>query len=200
VRLERGDIIQLPLGGVTWCYNDGESELTIIFLGDTSSALNPGEFTYFVLTGIVGVFTGFSSEFVTKTVGTGAEQAKELFGSQPGSLFVKLQEKLLGLEPCKENEEETFVRSSSNSFFSAEAVKLDSDAVWSPRYLSKPAFQVIYVIRGSGRFQIVDSSGKRVLDAEVEEGKLFVVPKFAVSSAIAGGQGIEWFSITTCPQ
>lgn len=82
-----------------------------------------------------------------------------------------------------------------NDLFSAEIVKMDSDEMLSLRYVSEAAVQVICITRGSGWFQIVGSEGKCNVDANVKERELFVVPKFSVVAAIAGGQGLEWFSI-----
>lgn len=63
VRLEKGDTIQVPLGVVSWWYSDGESEMVIIFLSDTSQALVPGKITYFFLAGDNGLLNGFTIEF-----------------------------------------------------------------------------------------------------------------------------------------
>ncbi|XP_020254616.1 glycinin G1-like [Asparagus officinalis] len=155
VRLQSGDFVQVPVGHVSWWYNDSESDLTIIFLGDTSSALNPGEFTYFFLTGSAGIFTGFSTEFITKSLKIEAAAAKKLFRSQPGFLIVKPQGRL-------DFEAKSVEQQSVNGLFSADIVKLEP--------------------------------------GDVKEGDLVVVPKFAVVSVIAGGEGIEWFSITMSPR
>lgn len=198
VRLQKGDFIQVPLGVVSWWYNDdAQSDLTILFLGDTSSALDPGSFTYFLLAGNAGIFTGFSTELVAKSLGVKDAQAREIFGSQPGVLIIKLLERLPGLEPCKKDDDEKGAVSEDG--FSAEVVKLGRGAIWSPRYSAKPAVQVIAVVRGGGRFQIVGSDRKCVLDADAKEGEVLVVPKFFAASAMAGVQGMEWFSIVTSP-
>ncbi|KAL3020695.1 hypothetical protein AAZX31_05G158000 [Glycine max] len=55
VKLKKGDVIPVPIGSVSWWFNDGDSDLVIIFLGETSKALIPGEITYFFLTGLQGV-------------------------------------------------------------------------------------------------------------------------------------------------
>lgn len=55
LKLKKGDVIPVPIGSVSWWFNDGDSDLVIIFLGETSKALIPGEITYFFLTGLQGV-------------------------------------------------------------------------------------------------------------------------------------------------
>ncbi|EFJ31194.1 hypothetical protein SELMODRAFT_87987, partial [Selaginella moellendorffii] len=42
--------------------------------------------------------------------------------------------------------------------------------------------QILYVVHGRGRIEVVDPSGERVLDAELEQGSLVVVPAFYPSS------------------
>ena len=45
LKLKKGDTIPVPSGVVSWWYNQGDSELDIVFLGETSNAYVPGEFT-----------------------------------------------------------------------------------------------------------------------------------------------------------
>ncbi|KAF3959619.1 hypothetical protein CMV_015587 [Castanea mollissima] len=61
--IKKGDAIALPFGAVTWWYNEEDTELIVLFLGDTSKAHKAGEFTDFFLTGSNGIFTGFSTKF-----------------------------------------------------------------------------------------------------------------------------------------
>ena len=51
VKLREGDIIPVPLGALSWWLNQGNSELEIVFLGNTTDAHIPGEFTYFLQAG-----------------------------------------------------------------------------------------------------------------------------------------------------
>ena len=59
VAIKKGDwCLGTPLWCcVTWWYNKEETELVILFLGDTSKAHKAGEFTDFFLTGSNGIFT-----------------------------------------------------------------------------------------------------------------------------------------------
>ncbi|KAB1200743.1 13S globulin basic chain [Morella rubra] len=70
----------------------------------------------------------------------------------------------------------------------------------SPMYTADSAAQVIYVVKGSGKIQIVGINGKRVLDMEVKPGQLLVVPRFFVVAKLAGGDGLECFSVITDKQ
>ncbi|CAI9786183.1 unnamed protein product [Fraxinus pennsylvanica] len=56
---------------------------------------------------------------------------------------------------------------------------------------------MIYVIRGSGRIQIVGLNGQIALNSKMEAGQLLVVPKFFVAVQIADAQGMECFSVVT---
>ncbi|PKI36395.1 hypothetical protein CRG98_043177 [Punica granatum] len=69
----------------------------------------------------------------------------------------------------------------------------------SPGFSCDSALQVTYVVRGSGRAQVVGVDGKRVLEITVKAGNLFIVPRFFVVSKIADPDGLEWFSIISTP-
>ncbi|KAF5954155.1 hypothetical protein HYC85_007011 [Camellia sinensis] len=69
----------------------------------------------------------------------------------------------------------------------------------SPGFSCDSALQVTYIVRGSGRVQVVGIDGKRVLETTLRGGNLFIVPRFFVVSKIADPEGMEWFSIITTP-
>ncbi|CAK9140229.1 unnamed protein product [Ilex paraguariensis] len=69
----------------------------------------------------------------------------------------------------------------------------------SPGFSCDSALQVTYIVRGSGRVQVVGVDGKRVLETTIKGGNLFIVPRFFVVSKIADPDGLEWFSIITTP-
>ncbi|KAH7435143.1 hypothetical protein KP509_06G051600 [Ceratopteris richardii] len=79
----------------------------------------------------------------------------------------------------------------------ADLVKLDPGAMCSPGFSADGAYQVTYVVGGSGRVQVVNNEGERVVDAEIKGGYFFIVPRFHVVSKRAGPEGLEWFSIIT---
>ena len=80
---------------------------------------------------------------------------------------------------------------------SAKLVKLNANAMFSPTYTTDSSVQLIYVVKGIGQIQIVGINGKQVLDTEVKPGHLLVVPRFFVVAKLAGGDGLECFSITS---
>ena len=222
LKLKKGDVVPVVLGSVSWWFNDGDSELVIVFLGETSKSYIPGEFTYFFLSGALGIMGGFSQEFLSRAYKINKDEANKLAKSQTGVLLIKLQE---GKSMPKPNENYTNklvynieaalpdirvknggqVTTLTEAKFpsldqvelSTKLVKLDANAMFSPTYTTDSSVQLIYVVKGIGQIQIVGINGKQVLDIEVKPGHLLVVPKFFVVAKLAGGDGLECFSITT---
>lgn len=57
---------------------------------------------------------------------------------------------------------------------------------------------VMYVTRGEGRVQIVDHRGQCVLDEQLSEGQVVVVPmNYAVVKQAGNNQGFEWVGFNT---
>ncbi|GAU18457.1 hypothetical protein TSUD_366390 [Trifolium subterraneum] len=56
-------------------------------------------------------------------------------------------------------------------------VRLDGKAMCSPGFSCDSALQVTYIVRGSGRVQVVGVDGKRVLETTLKAGNLFIVPR-----------------------
>ena len=223
LKLKKGDVIPVPTGSVSWWFNGGDSELAIVFLGETSTSYIPGEFTYFLLCGTQGIMAGFSPEFLSIAYNTDKNGANKLAKSQTGVLIIKLQEGKCMPEPNAEKTgkfvynidaalpdlrvknggvvstltDDKFRFLGQVDKLSASLVKLDAEAMRSPFYAADSAVQLIYVARGSGRVQIVGINGKRVLDTEVKTGHLLVVPRYFVVAQLAGEDGLEFFSIIT---
>ena len=63
-------------------------------------------------------------------------------------------------------------------------------AMCSTSFSCDSAFQVTYIVRGSGRVQVVGVDGHRVLETTVSVGYLFIVPRFFVVSKIANPEGL----------
>ncbi|MCL7045018.1 hypothetical protein MKW94_021012 [Papaver nudicaule] len=170
--------------------------------GDAMALPFAGEFTEFALTGANGLFTGFTTEFV-----------KELVGSQKGIGIIKVKDGFKMLEPkeedlkgmvmnCLEAPLDIDIKNggrvvllNSKSLplvkdvgLGADLVRIDAGSMCSPGFSCDSAYQVTYIVRGSGRAQIV-----------VKAGNLFIVPSFFTVSKIADGEGMEWFSIITPP-
>ncbi|KAK9082159.1 hypothetical protein Syun_031320 [Stephania yunnanensis] len=224
IAIQKGDTIAIPFGVVTWWHNKEDIELVVLFLGETSKAHKSGEFTDFFLTGSNGIFAGFSSEFVARAWDLDQEKVQALVKSQTGSGIVKLRQNAKMPNPIKEDrnglvlncEEAPLDINIKNGGrvvvlnprnlplvgevgLGADLVKLDGNAMCSPGFSCDSAYQVTYVVRGSGRAQVVGVDGQRVLETTVKAGCLFIVPRFFVVSKIAGGEGMEWFSIITTP-
>ncbi|CAO2824889.1 unnamed protein product [Amaranthus hypochondriacus] len=222
--IKKGDAIALPFGVVTWWFNKHDTELTILFLGDTVKAHKRGEFTDFFLTGSNGIFTGFTTEFVGRAWDLPEDIVKTLVGNQSSSGIVKLSETHKMPEPkhkdrdgfalnCEEAPLDVDIKGGgkvvvlntknlplvADCGFGADLVKIYGKSMCSPGFSCDSALQVTYILRGSGRVQIVGVDGKRVLETTVSAGNLFIVPRFFVVSKIADNDGLEWFSIVTTP-
>lgn len=212
LKLKKGDLIPVPLGALSWWYNKGDSDLVIAFLGETSKSYVPGEFTYFLLTGGQGILGGFSSEFNSKAYNLSEKEANILAKSQAGVLIIKLEEKQSMPHPCMDfvhkmvyhidaatpkiltGTEFPFLEEAG---LSVEHVRLVADAMLPPTYSANATARIFYVAQGNGMVQIVGLNGKRVLDTKVKAGQLFVVPRFFAVAAIAGEEGMGFFSILT---
>ncbi|XAR60536.1 hypothetical protein NMG60_11033953 [Bertholletia excelsa] len=224
VAIKKGDAIALPFGVVTWWYNKEDTELVVLFLGETLKAHKAGSFTDFFLAGSNGIFTGFSTEFVSRAWDMEESIVKNLVGNQTGSGIVQLDAGAKMPEPknehrkgmalnCEEAPLDVDIKNGGRVVvlntknlplvgevgFGADLVRLDGRAMCSPGFSCDSALQVTYIVRGSGRVQVVGVDGKRVLETTVKAGNLFIVPRFFVVSKIADPDGMEWFSIVTTP-
>ncbi|RWR92906.1 glutelin type-A 1-like protein [Cinnamomum micranthum f. kanehirae] len=226
VRLNQGDAIALNFGDVSWWYNDGDTEFVVVFLGESAKAYSPGQFTYSFLAGTNNILHGFSMEFLTRAWNLEKVQVTELLTSQTGQVIVKVKEGIHIPDPCESDHAKGIVFNFNTAPFdvdvkhggrtmsltsmnmpllgetglSAKLVKLDANAMFSPGFSTDSSVQVIYIVRGSGRVEIVGVDGSRALEAKVTAGSLFVVPRLFVVAQIADGEGMEWFSIITNPQ
>ncbi|PWZ05714.1 Glutelin type-A 2 [Zea mays] len=224
VAVKEGDALALPFGVVTWWHNGpaAPTQLTVLFLGDTSKGHRPGQFTNFQLTGASGIFTGFSTEFVSRAWDLPEANAAALVSSQPASGIVRASSPLPA--PSAQDREgvalncleapldvdipgggRVVVLNTANLplvrevGLGADLVRIDAHSMCSPGFSCDSAYQVTYIVRGSGRVQVVGPDGVRVLETRVEGGFLFIVPRFHVVSKIADASGMEWFSIITTP-
>ncbi|XP_047335808.1 13S globulin basic chain-like [Impatiens glandulifera] len=78
---------------------------------------------------------------------------------------------------------------------SAERVVLYRNAILAPHWTMN-AHSMIYILRGSGRIQIVGSKGT-VFDENVQEGQIVVVPQNFASIKKASDDGLEWIAFKT---
>jgi quercetin dioxygenase-like cupin family protein len=228
VAVKEGDALALPFGAVTWWHNGpaAQADLTVLFLGDTSKGHKRGQFTNFQLTGSAGIFTGLSTEFVSRAWDLPEPDAARLVSSQPASGIVKLPASAAALPApspqdragvalnCLEAPLDVDIPGGGRVVvlntanlplvrevgLGADLVRIDAHSMCSPGFSCDSAYQVTYIVRGSGRVQVVGPDGRRVLETRIEGGSLFIVPRFHVVSKIADASGMEWFSIITTPK
>ncbi|KAK7359088.1 hypothetical protein VNO77_01034 [Canavalia gladiata] len=222
LKLKQGDVIPVLIGAVSWWFNDGDSDFIVAFLGETSKALIPGQFTYFFLSGAQGLIGGFSTELTSKVYDLDKDEVNKLTKSQTGVVIIKLEKgqtmpkpqmdltkKLIyNIDTAQPNnvvENAGLVTTLTEKEFdfigdvglSVIRVKLEPGAIKAPLYSSNPVVQLIYIARGSGKIEIVGLNGKLALDTQVKAGHLLVVPQFFVVAEIAGEEGMEIYSIVT---
>ncbi|RWW35107.1 hypothetical protein GW17_00000078 [Ensete ventricosum] len=225
IAIKTGDAIALPFGVLTWWFNPGDTELVVLFLGDTSKGHKAGQFTNFPITGGNGIFTGFTTEFVGRAWDLTEDEAKKLVHSQTNAGIIKVKDGQSMPEPSSKDREGMVLNCLEAPLdvdiknggcvvvlntknlplvgevgLGADLVRLNGHAMCSPGFSCDSAYQVTYVVRGSGRVQVVGVDGKRVLETTVKGGCLFIVPRFFVVSKIADADGLEWFSIITTPK
>ncbi|CAL2236366.1 unnamed protein product [Prunus armeniaca] len=218
IKLKKGDVIPIPLGSVSWWFNNGGSnseELVVVFLGETTRAYIPGQFTYFFVAGTLSLLGGFSTEFVSKSYNITKDEADKITKSQTGVLIIKLGEdektkipkpsensthKLVHNITCATTLTEKEFPFLKQAGLSASLIKLEANAISSPTYTTDATVQLVYVAGGSGQIQIVGLNGQLVLDTEVTAGDLLVVPRFFMVAKLAGENGLECFSVITSSQ
>ncbi|KAI3788942.1 hypothetical protein L2E82_01725 [Cichorium intybus] len=218
--IKKGDVIPLPRGVVSWWFNGGETDLTIVFMGETTKAQVPGEFTYFFMAGLLGILRGFQSDFVANIFGLSNKDAEDIATSQPGVVIVKLKNGIEFPNPSEYVKEKLYaaidtptadvvvkgggiVNSLTEKDFpmlagmglSARFIRLQGKAMLAPSYVADGSVQIIYVAKGSGRIRVVGADGNPSFDGEVGEGELMVVPQFFAVTVIADEGGMELFSI-----
>ncbi|XP_019462301.1 PREDICTED: legumin type B-like isoform X2 [Lupinus angustifolius] len=82
---------------------------------------------------------------------------------------------------------------------SAEYVNLYRNGIYAPHW-NINANSVIYVIRGRGRVQVVNSQGNSVFNDDLRRGQLLVVPQNFVVAHQAGDEGFEFIAFKTNDQ
>ncbi|OEL34725.1 hypothetical protein BAE44_0004254 [Dichanthelium oligosanthes] len=226
IPVKEGDALALPFGVVTWWHNAhaAAADLVVLFLGDTSKGHKSGQFTNMQLTGATGIFTGFSTEFVGRAWDLAQDDAAKLVSTQPGAGIIRVRDGHRMPEACDKDREgmvlncleapldvdiknggRVVVLNTQNLplvkevGLGADLVRIDTHSMCSPGFSCDSAYQVTYIVRGSGRVQVVGIDGTRVLETRAEGGCLFIVPRFFIVSKIADETGMEWFSIITTP-
>ncbi|KAJ7298410.1 hypothetical protein O6H91_19G052400 [Diphasiastrum complanatum] len=225
-KLKRGDVVAIPKGTPTWLYNDGDEEMEIVTVADTSTATQPGRFGTFLLAGGKdkgpgSVLQGFSEEILAKAWNVEKDTVSELLESQNGTVFIKVLE---GIEfPDSSDDYNGYFKEfiyhlhaadpdvkvrdggelrlvTSDKFpvlrivhLGLSCTKLRPKALFAPSW-SHNAHEVIYVVNGSARIQIVGYNGEQALDTRVREGSLVVIPRFFPATKLAGNDGFAYVS------
>ncbi|KAH1040404.1 hypothetical protein J1N35_042147 [Gossypium stocksii] len=220
IGIKKGEVIPVPYASVSWWYNSGDSDVVIVFMADAASVA--GEIAYFVLTGSQGHLPAVSPEFISKTYQINVEKAEKLAGSQKGIMLIKLNEEQAETIPKPKEEilniytqnidasspdvevnnggKSTTLEATKFPFLeqvglNVSRLVLETNATRAPWYASD--LQVVYVVKGSDKVQIVGLQGKLVLNTNVETGQLFVVPKLFMVTISADAEGMELISIVT---
>ncbi|XP_023552766.1 11S globulin seed storage protein 2-like [Cucurbita pepo subsp. pepo] len=181
VRLKKGDLIPVPEGVTSWWFNDGDSDFEVLLVGDTRNALIPGDITYVVFAGPLGVLQGFSPDYVQKVYNLNGEETDALLKSQTNRLIFKLRQDQTLPEPNRQGDlvfniydvvsrdegsgSVTVVTEKEFPFIAKSGLtavleKLEANAARSPVYVADPSVQLVYVASGSGRVQIAGFLGE----------------------------------------
>ncbi|KAJ9538079.1 hypothetical protein OSB04_030812 [Centaurea solstitialis] len=220
VVIKKGDVIPFPRGLISWWFNGGDTDFTLIFLGETAKAQVAGEMGYFFLAGAVGFLRGFGSDVVANLFDLNNKEAEQLISSQPAEFIVKLGNGTEFPSPSEGVKGKVYaaidtpeadvvvkgggiINSVTETEFpvlagmglSAKFVRLEGKAMLAPSYVADGTGRVIYVTKGSGRIRVVGNEGKPSFDGDVAEGELMVVPQFLAAAVIADEGGMELFSI-----
>ncbi|KAL6271430.1 hypothetical protein ACE6H2_028341 [Prunus campanulata] len=79
---------------------------------------------------------------------------------------------------------------------SAEKGVLYNNAIYTPHWHMN-ANTLVYAVRGNARVQVVNENGDSILNDEVKEGQLFLIPQNHAVITQAGNQGFEYISFKT---
>ncbi|MCL7051118.1 hypothetical protein MKW94_005086 [Papaver nudicaule] len=190
-----GDAIALPFGVVTWWFNQNDTELVVLFMGDTSESAN-------------GIFIGFTTKFVGRAWDLEEDKVKEIVGSQK----TRKNEKGMALN-CLEARLDVDIKNGGHVVvlntknlpsveqvgLGADLVRINAGSMCSPGFSCDSAYPVTYIVQVSGRAQIVGVDGKRKMEIRVKAGNLFHRPQTLVVSKIADEEGMDWFSVISIP-
>ncbi|KAL5722901.1 hypothetical protein ACHQM5_006361 [Ranunculus cassubicifolius] len=222
LRLKKGDLIPVQLGATSWWFNDGTTNFSVVFLGDTSKAYRPGNITYFLLAGPMSMQNGLSDGFNRISLGLSERDTTRVLRSQTAGLITTLSEQQKLPEPSRDGIQHLVYNMESASpsssvrdagrlvtvtsdelgvlkevGLSGAVIKVLKNVMCTPQFSTDAAYQVNHILRGSGRVQVVGLRGEKVLDEILKQGDLFIAPKFFAISVVAGGEGMDWFCMFT---
>lgn len=206
--INKGDAIPVPMGSISWWFNRGDTDMSIVFLGETKQSHTPGLFDYYFLTGALGLLKSFSSEFISEIYQIDEAESQTLANSETNALIITLDDDI-DMPNNSDSDTDKYVfpltgRVTGADYpmvdqigLSPEFVGLEPNSVFGPFYTTDGSYQLIYVVNGTGNVEIVGLQGKKMLDVKLEQGQLIVVPKFFLAAFIAGENGMELYSVTT---
>lgn len=210
LKITKGDVIPVPIGATSWWFNDEDYDLTIVFLGETESSYTPGHFNYFFLTGALGLLQGFSSEFIRKIYGIEEQDSvQKLVKSQTSALLLKLDDKIKMPDGSNYDDDDNKVQHvvrnarkvNADDYPVLEGVglsglyeRLGPGSVFGPKCCFN-GDMIVYVVKGSGRAEVLGLNGNLALDGDVKEGELFVVQRLLAVALVAGEEGLEFFAV-----
>ncbi|KAL4588469.1 hypothetical protein LXL04_001360 [Taraxacum kok-saghyz] len=86
VVIKKGDVLPFPRGGgvASWWFNNGDTNITALFLGETTKSQVPGELGFFFLAGVQGILHGLQSDLVAKIYNLDINEAEKIVGNQRG--------------------------------------------------------------------------------------------------------------------
>ncbi|XP_024528575.1 13S globulin basic chain isoform X3 [Selaginella moellendorffii] len=141
--------------------------------------------------GFGALIHGFSSGVLSRAWELDKSSVRDVLEGQSGVGIVKVDEDITFPDATN-----AFDRSRSIPTFASKTVERSESSAatsflfyepWDLGAMVAPnwfhgSHQILYVVHGRGRIEVVDPSGERVLDAELEQGSLVVVPAFYPSS------------------
>ncbi|KAG8370422.1 hypothetical protein BUALT_Bualt14G0115200 [Buddleja alternifolia] len=200
-QFRQGDVLALPAGLTLWFYNSGEEPLITVALLDTGNEINQLDQTFrnFFLAG--NPYSGGQSYHrqrgseeeqtngIEETICTAKLRVNldqpsraDMYNPRGGRIATLNSRKLPILSWLR---------------LSAEKGVLYRNAIMAPHWTIN-AHTMIYVTRGSGRFQVVGHTGKSVFDDEVQKGQMIIVPQnYIILKRANEDQGLEWISFKT---
>ncbi|PHU29248.1 hypothetical protein BC332_01341 [Capsicum chinense] len=170
IKLQKKDALPVTMKAMSWWYNDGDSILKIIFLGEYDDEYTPGEYYGFFLTGAAGILNGFSNEFIAKSfhMMTKIEFQKLIEDLSISNPCIKINEGIKMPDPCNKDVKHKLVFNLDSAKPCAEVknggtlsavtcsrIVLEGGALFGPIFTADSSVQLSYVTKGSGRVQIV---------------------------------------------
>ncbi|XP_071905739.1 11S globulin-like [Coffea arabica] len=227
----QGDILALPAGAAHWVYNEGDQDLVLVVLQDTTNAVNQldterrvrnskiagnpegqsqeqqqGQQGWEVQWG-KNIFRGFDVKTLSEAFNVNKETARKLQSEddQRGHI-VEVDQGLHVLRPPTTQEQEVGQGQGYNGLEETICTArlreiIDNPSrtdIYNPQATSRTLPHQCRICAALRRVQIVDHRGQCVLDEQLSEGQVVVVPmNYAVVEQAGNNQGFEWVGFNT---